>query len=184
MRGSNEEQRRLTRECLYEALISLWDYEPYDKISITDLTRKAGVSRMAFYRNYESKDQIVIDRLRELNDEYLASLERDGDMRIDEFVSRFYCYMANNARFMKKALDAGFSWVLVSLIDEYMQSDGGLKPSDVDVAGFQNENLRRFIAGGYLNMVKEWLDAGMRETPRQMGEETAIFVKRLLGSAV
>jgi len=33
----------------------------FNEISITEITQKAGVSRMAFYRNYKSKEDIIIN---------------------------------------------------------------------------------------------------------------------------
>ena len=35
----------------------------YDSISITDITNLAGVSRMAYYRTYNSKDEILIKHI-------------------------------------------------------------------------------------------------------------------------
>ena len=45
---------------IYEALIELMKQKPYGEITITDITKKAGVSRMAYYRNYQDKDDILI----------------------------------------------------------------------------------------------------------------------------
>lgn len=47
----------LIEQCILDALIQLLQKHPYDEITITDITNKAGVSRMAYYRNYESKDE-------------------------------------------------------------------------------------------------------------------------------
>ena len=56
---------RMAVDCIYEALVILMETKPYKEITITDITRKAGVSRMAYYRNYQDKDDILIDHLRE-----------------------------------------------------------------------------------------------------------------------
>jgi AcrR family transcriptional regulator len=42
----------LTKECILTALLRLMEEKPYSSISITDITTLAGVSRMAYYRNY------------------------------------------------------------------------------------------------------------------------------------
>ena len=56
---------RLAVDCIYEALVILMETKPYKEITITDITRKAGVSRMAYYRNYQDKDDILLNHLRE-----------------------------------------------------------------------------------------------------------------------
>ena len=55
----NKKQNRIVCESLREALIILMNEKNYYKISICELCEKAGVSRMAFYNNYKSKDDLL-----------------------------------------------------------------------------------------------------------------------------
>lgn len=55
---------QLAVDCIYQALVQLMETKPYEDITITDITKKAGVSRMAYYRNYREKDDILIDHLK------------------------------------------------------------------------------------------------------------------------
>ena len=57
------ESNLLTKECIVTALLRLMQEKKYESISITDITTLAGVSRMAYYRNYKSKDEILIKYL-------------------------------------------------------------------------------------------------------------------------
>lgn len=59
LRMSNKESNRLTRECLQTALITLMGQKPFEKITISELVRRSGVSRTAFYRNYNTKEDIL-----------------------------------------------------------------------------------------------------------------------------
>ena len=59
LRLSNEESNRLTRECLQTALIYLLNEKSFDKITVTELVSRSGVSRMAFYRNYNTMEDIL-----------------------------------------------------------------------------------------------------------------------------
>ena len=56
---SNNENNRFTKDCIYEALWELLKQYPYNTITITQIANKAGVSRNAIYRNFESKDLII-----------------------------------------------------------------------------------------------------------------------------
>lgn len=56
---SNKESNHITRECFQTALIYLMSQKPFDKITITELVKRSGVSRTAFYRNYTSKEDIL-----------------------------------------------------------------------------------------------------------------------------
>ena len=49
----------VSKEYLLKSLVTLMQETAYDNISITDITSAAGVSRMAYYRNYARKDEII-----------------------------------------------------------------------------------------------------------------------------
>ena len=47
---------QIIRESITEALLILMENLSFSDITISALTRKAGVSRVSFYRNYKSKE--------------------------------------------------------------------------------------------------------------------------------
>ena len=54
-----KESNLLTREAIETALLQLLGKKELTKISISELVKRAGVSRAAFYRNYDSKEEIL-----------------------------------------------------------------------------------------------------------------------------
>ncbi|MDO4537272.1 MAG: TetR-like C-terminal domain-containing protein [Coriobacteriales bacterium] len=98
-----------------------------------------------------------------------------------DYAVRFFAYIAANEQFMRKALAAGFDWALAESIEDYVGTERVLRVSDVDMSRLKEPHLRRFAVGGYLNVLKYWLEGGMVETPQQMGEITANYVRMLLG---
>lgn len=58
---SNEESNRITKDSIQEALVYLLSKKNMDDISVTEIVNKAGVSRTAYYRNYQSKEEILKD---------------------------------------------------------------------------------------------------------------------------
>jgi AcrR family transcriptional regulator len=49
----------VSKEYLLKSLVNLMHEHTYQSITITDITSAAGVSRMAYYRNYAQKDEII-----------------------------------------------------------------------------------------------------------------------------
>ena len=80
---------KLAIDCIYEALIRLMNKKQYQDITITDITKKAGVSRMAYYRNYTDKDEILLRRLRMYLDQAEADLQSKHDLSQKEFWMNF-----------------------------------------------------------------------------------------------
>ena len=54
-----KDQNRLARERIVAALTELMSEQDYTSITITEITQRAGVSRMTYYRNYSSKEDIL-----------------------------------------------------------------------------------------------------------------------------
>ena len=55
------QRNRFTRMCMGDALVNIMQQKAYDKISVSDIVKKAGVSRMKYYNYYETKDELVKD---------------------------------------------------------------------------------------------------------------------------
>jgi AcrR family transcriptional regulator len=53
-------QVQRTRRWVFEALMILIAEQPYAKITVSDIIKKAGIARQTFYRNYKNKDDIII----------------------------------------------------------------------------------------------------------------------------
>lgn len=68
--ASNLEIKKITKESIQTALILLLKEKKWKDITINDIVVKAGVSRMAYYRNYKSKEDILMD----IFDEFMGRL--------------------------------------------------------------------------------------------------------------
>ena len=60
----------LSKECIVSAILQLINDKPLSSISVSELCSKAGVSRMTFYRNYDSIEDIFVKQLNEIFEEY------------------------------------------------------------------------------------------------------------------
>lgn len=54
------EKQNLTQKYIFEAFKNLLTTQKYEDISVCDICKKAGVSRMSFYRNFNSKDELAV----------------------------------------------------------------------------------------------------------------------------
>lgn len=81
LRLSNEESNRITKESIEAALIALMRDREFDDISITDIIKKAGVSRSAYYRNYSSKEDILSTAFTRITDAFLEVISEPMDIK-------------------------------------------------------------------------------------------------------
>ena len=80
-RSTRRKQQALTtRQLIFDTALALFQKKSYEKITIGDICRKAGISTGAFYHHFKSKDQIVLEeylRLDEYCNEVYATLPQD-----------------------------------------------------------------------------------------------------------
>lgn len=77
LKKNNEETRDFIRSCLSFALMITLKESGPDNISVSQLCNLAGVSRTAFYRNYNSVDEVLEDRIREYAKKLASSMSTD-----------------------------------------------------------------------------------------------------------
>ncbi|MBS5284762.1 MAG: TetR/AcrR family transcriptional regulator [Clostridiales bacterium] len=110
----------LATDCIYTALIQLMQHKDYENISITEITRKAGVSRMAYYRNYESKDEILIKHLKKGMDDFYEELKkRKGLSKVSLFQKMFENTIQESA--LSYIIQAGLTNTLFDIHKVFMR---------------------------------------------------------------
>lgn len=72
---------------MYKALLKLLEEKSFSAISVSDITTEANVSRMSFYRNYNSIEDILIEHLDAVVEQYKIE---DIDERIKETEKVYY----------------------------------------------------------------------------------------------
>lgn len=74
LRLSNAESNKITKTCIESALIILMKDKELHQISITDIVKRAGVSRTAYYRNYKSKEDILRSMIEEIANQVMEAM--------------------------------------------------------------------------------------------------------------
>lgn len=69
-----------TKRRLYAALATLLERQSFDRITVSDLVREAGVTRKTFYCHYQDKIDLVEQYQRELSEEILDLQARSRGM--------------------------------------------------------------------------------------------------------
>ena len=76
-----ESKRRLVN-----ALLALMEEKPYFKINIQELATRAGMDRRTFYRNFDSKEDVLKRYMDIFMKRYMVSLKNQKDLTIDKAV--------------------------------------------------------------------------------------------------
>ncbi len=133
-----------------DALLELMKTNDYDSISITDIVNKAGLSRVTYYRHFNSKEDILI-RYFQITKEKFVAQTRLSDGQINNemiIINLFYNFKANmeaNKALRKAKLE---NQLLNYLSTEFLSN----LPVKLD------KYIAYFIAGALFNVLINWLD--------------------------
>jgi len=95
-----------TKSWIFDALMLLMDEKPYDKITVSDIADKAGVARPTFYRNFNDKDEVILQYLnRSFNSELMSTEKNDKGDKPNNIILTFdITYLIKNQKNLKKIL--------------------------------------------------------------------------------
>lgn len=159
LRLSNEESNKLTRECLRTAMFKLMEQKSFDKITITDIAKRAGVSRAAFYRNYATKETLVEDLCRCLIEELTASVKSECfRTNRKQWYQNFFQVIQENSVFFQAYLKANLR-ISNGIVTESIHPAATIQEHYGNVAG----------EGAFISILREWFLTGMTQTPEEMG---------------
>lgn len=109
----------VTREKVINALMELIYQKDYEKITVTDITRKAGISRMSFYRNYKNVNEILFEVIDREFDDFHKRLDEFKGMDLDTFMSSYFERLKGTKKLLEAAKKSGSYERLFQIILKY-----------------------------------------------------------------
>lgn len=116
-------QNQIARDRIVSAMMRLTREKPISEVTVQELTELADVSRMTFYRNYTSKEDVFISNIHDilaLYQECDAQQNPEGHFydkgRIHNSFSYFYQYKS----FVNALICCGFSDIFLQNLTEFV----------------------------------------------------------------
>lgn len=165
--------RASSREVLAEAACELFLEQGYHATSVTDITRRAGVSRSSFFNYFESKADVLWGGLDERIAALVTRLRDDVDGDADDAALAAVADLADGFRPDSLALALGQAEAM-GLVDELLR-EGALRRARIGAAVAERlrrsgvEYLRAEVlgsayGGAVLAAVERWAVAGAGRT--------------------
>jgi len=173
MKNTKKETTTLVKKCIVDALLLLMNEKEFDDISITEICNKAGVSRMAYYRNYYTKKDIIIEYLKDIAENFKIeshSLVNNYEYTNKNVIRFLFEYFKKYAYFIKTLRKANLSGLLQEHLNFYLENETNILQ--------KNDNYEKYhmysYAGALYNVYMKWIDNDMQESVDEM---TDIFCK-------
>ena len=162
VRLGNEASKKLSQECIETALLTLMKNKNIEDITVSELVQKAGVSRAAFYRNYTSKQEVLLHSCSGAVEDVataIAPIDFENDPL--SFWKVIFETSAKYSTDFKMIVEAGYGQRLLEQITEVITQS---------VRGNNNNQIYDtvFWCGGIFNILIKWISSGMKESPKEM----------------
>ncbi|MDR2404436.1 MAG: TetR/AcrR family transcriptional regulator [Spirochaetaceae bacterium] len=172
-------QVQRSKSWMLDALLLLMDEMPYDKITISDITEKAGVARQTFYRNYAGKDDIALQYLDSIfNNNFLKmkNVRDEKGRNVLAITLSFRGFIEHKEKLAKLQRDDTERLILAytQKWEDYVIDFGKNKVSRAERLLFRY--TIKFHVGGSLRMILDWMKHDMPMPGEQMSSLLQKFI--------
>ncbi|MFV0466862.1 MAG: TetR/AcrR family transcriptional regulator [Lachnospiraceae bacterium] len=150
-----EVQKKITKDSIVTALLKLLNDKNFSEITITQITKVAGVSRMAFYRNYVTKEDIISTYLDDMVSDFYGRFSDLKEHSKYDILCNFFSFFKERKAVIEILMDSGLIYIFrqklnSSLLDFFKGIEGKNAPE-------YGTYFAQFEAGGLYNVLIEWV---------------------------
>lgn len=156
------------KKCIAQALMKLLKEKELSAISITELTKVAGVSRMAYYRNYTSKEEVIssyCDIILQQYDEEEIETTTKGSYSDMNHMLHYFTFLIEHQDFLDiittHACGHLFSDAITDYIVNKWQTDKNDRREYYHLIAFSGSLYRLYLG---------WAENHFQESPEEMAQ--------------
>ncbi|MGL4953470.1 MAG: TetR/AcrR family transcriptional regulator C-terminal domain-containing protein [Culicoidibacterales bacterium] len=164
------------KECIADSLLQLLIDKKFEEITITEITELANVGRATYYRNFVSKEAVIVFKLRYMMEQWSQMMETRFHMDEPnyEVALEFMRFFYQNREMLISLYRNQLIHLLIQAFYEFAEQDQ-----------LKNQQLNPFVQAfhtfGIFGIIYEWVRTEMKETPEVVTEImlTQIFQKQV-----
>lgn len=150
------------KECIADSLLRLLRTKPLESITIREITELANVSRVTYYRNFSSKEEVIEFKLDKLMTDWIEQERTIRDTSACELAVRFFRFFYSIRDVVQTLIQAKLSLLLLNTLI--------LRFGDIFTEDCAEYYRQIFISFGLCGVILTWMDTGMKESPEEMGK--------------
>lgn len=169
-----------SKRWLVDALLSLMQEKPFNQITITEICKRADLARRTFYRNFNSKEDILSLCIKEKVMDYIRECKNINDFSLPNISRVYFDFWKENLNFAQVLKKNDLLFLLIQEYNRYLPFIHQEVLGDFANFGGQNElsYALLFSAGGFWNILSRWLDEGASKS----SDEMAAMVQNILNN--
>jgi len=165
-------------EELIKAFVLLMEEKPYIDITVSDVVRKAQVSRASFYRNFSSTsdilDRIIEDLTDQIRQTVIPILSSDDERQWRDFLYRYIFYVMDHRGKLLITRSSNISVIIYRLIDIAHEIDSEQEFTDISL------KYRFSVRFSVINtVIIKWMDEGQKDSVEDIVNYLMSFILKI-----
>lgn len=157
---SNKGRNIYVTEHITKSLLALLEDKAAEDISISELCNNAGVGRASFYRNYNSKEDVLKTYINKLFNEWKISWEKNNDIPLSSVINMIFGHFEQHRAFYNLLNKRHLIYLLKDVILDTMGLTTDLPKSEA--------YAKAFVAYSLYGWIEVWFQRGMQESAEEM----------------
>lgn len=164
-----ERQREQSREWIAEAFFGLLQKKRFEAVTISEIVKKADLSRRTFYRVFDSKQDILLYRLEKIMPEYIALLAQLPERKREPLAGAVVAFVDRHLDFFRCLQENHLDYMILDFFDSRLYEGrdavwGGPFCEDPEVERI----FLKTISVEHYNIIRLRLDMCRDKTPEEM----------------
>ena len=163
-----------------KTLISLMKKHPYNEITVKHILLESKLARKTFYRNFDSKDDVLYSLIKKTFREYFMIVNTaEGDV-----LTTIFSYVEKNQELLLLLDKNNMLYIPLQCMNEYgpfLRSTllSERNPFNQLFEGLDSEYLMGLNIGAIWNVISLWIHRGMQESPDEIKTTIEQYLTRL-----
>ncbi|WZL80332.1 TetR/AcrR family transcriptional regulator [Vallitaleaceae bacterium 9-2] len=158
-------------DLLVEAMFKLMEEKPFQSITISELTRSAGVVRNTFYAHFNTKTDVLTYYIFSVFENGLKAYDEDRSFDYKTMGAFYFDVWSENMSFLK-LLEQNDMLSVLNDFENQLDALGLTEKLNAScpVSDKAYSYLGTFYASALVSVIKRWVKTGMQETPKELNE--------------
>ena len=171
----NEEQKALTMNSILEALLNIMVTKAFKNITVSEVCKKAGVSRMGFYRHYGDLDEVLALHLEERFERFLVQANHMELSNTYNTSILLFRYIKQEQDFYGLMIKSGHLETLHLYMENYMIYLFKTLPFGYELDENEMRYYASYRAGGITRLIVAWYNHDFSDSEESMAEMATKF---------
>lgn len=157
---SNEGRNIYVIEHITDSLLTLLKDKEIENISISELCENAGIGRASFYRNFNSKEDILRGYINELFDGWKRGWENNNSIPLSSGIGMIFEHFEQHREFYQLLNKRRLTYLLKDAILDMVELKTDLPKGEA--------YAKAFVAYILYGWIEVWFQRGMQESAEEM----------------